>query len=218
MIRWYLRNWYAVSAAIAVGVLVVLAARWGELSVVGRLMLIQLALINLHFTEEFGIPGGFPVLANKLELHSDKPSHHPLNQASVAFGNMWFALVVYLPAALHPQWTWLALSVSLFGFIELAMHSVYFNRLLHHYYNGGLATAALMSVAAVVFLATSWSDLSWWMLVPALAWPMLNYLVVFSWLAGKVWNNPETRFPFTEAEMRRFGRWTERAVAMEEAR
>jgi len=50
-------------------------------------MLVQFALINLHFFEEFGFPGGFPMLANKLELHSDKPSHHPLNQATVAFGN-----------------------------------------------------------------------------------------------------------------------------------
>jgi len=219
MIRWYLRNWYNVSGVVGAAALVVLAIWWGDLGIVQRLMLVQFALINLHFFEEFGFPGGFPMLANKLELRSDKPSHHPLNQATVAFGNNWFALVVYLPAVLFPDQVWLTLGVTMFGFLELIMHSVVFNRMIHHWHNGGLWTSIGMSIASVAYLVHGYANalIPWWAYLPALAWPVLNYLVVFSWLMGKVWDNPDAKYPFIDAEMARFGRWTSRALAIQEA-
>lgn len=220
MRRHYLENWYFYSAAIGIGALIVLALGWTDWTWTRRLMLMQFALLNLHFLEEFGVPGGFPMIANKLELHSDDPRRHPLNQASVAFGNSWFALVVYLPAVIRPDIAWLALSVSLFGFLELVMHGAVFARMLHHWFNGGLVTASLMSVCSVVFLVQSYSagTIPLWAYIPAIAWPMANYFIVFSWLMGKVWDDPDTAYPFSEKEMKRFSKWTERAVVLEEAR
>lgn len=219
MARWYFRNWYWLNAGIAVIALMALGIWWDDITVIQRLMLVQFALINLHFPEEFGFPGGFPMLANKLQLHSDKPSHHPLNQWTVALGNNWFAFFVYLPAFIWPDQIWLVMSVTVFGFIELLMHSVVFNRMLHHWHNGGLWTSIGMAVASVFTLVYGYQNglIPWWSYIPAVLYPMGTYFILFNWLIGKVWDNPDTKYPFTEAEMNRFGKWTTRALAIQQA-
>jgi len=215
--RWFFRNWYWFNGVIAAIAAVVLAVAWGDLTVIQRIMLGQFIVLNLHFIEEFRLPGGFPLIANTVEKHSDRPTHYPLNQWTAWAGNNWFAFVVYLPAVIWPDATWLALSVTMFGFLEVVMHTTAMNALLRSWYNPGVATSILgflpLSIAYLVHVHATGGSFTWWEWVLSLAWPLANYFIVFNWLLVGRLSNRNTRFPFTEDDMARGRRWDHRRPA-----
>ena len=59
-------NWYYISVYLA-GVVMVLAVLL-PVGMVSKLILASIALLYLHFFEEFGWPGGFPYLGVKVLL------------------------------------------------------------------------------------------------------------------------------------------------------
>jgi hypothetical protein len=216
---WFFRNWYWFNGAIAVVSVIVLCVRWGDLDAIQRIMLGQFILINLHFVEEFRLPGGFPLIANTVETTSEKPSHWPLNQWTACVGNNWFALVVYLPACIWHETTWLTLAVTLFGFLEVLMHLGIFTVLLKSWFNPGLLTSLFgflpLGILGFVELRSAGGSIVWWEWVLAAAWPVANYVVVFRWILTDLLASKDTRFPFTDAEMERGERWTAHLISKE---
>lgn len=106
---WFWANWYNINAGIGVFALSIVAAYWNHFDLVQRCIIANFGVMNLHHWEEFGFPGGFAGLSNIARMGSDRPSHYPLNQLNVAFGNNWFNYVVYLPPLFFPSVTWLTL-------------------------------------------------------------------------------------------------------------
>lgn len=214
MARWFFRNWYWLNGAIASLATIALVVLWADLSVIQRLMLGQFIVINLHFVEEFRLPGGFPLIANTVEKKSDKPTHYPLNQWNACAGNNWFAVVVYLPAFIWHETTWLTLAVTLFGFLEVVMHLGAFNVLLRNWFNPGLVTSLFgflpLGIVYFVHAVSTGGQIAWWEWAVAAAWPVANYFIVFNWLLTAVLASRDTRFPFTADEMARGDRWTRR--------
>lgn len=209
-VRTFMRHWYDVNGVVGVGAIAAVGLLWNRLSPAQRIMLGQFAVMNLHHAEEFGYPGGFPAMANGLQLHSRHPDRHPLNQANCCFGNNWFNYAVYLPAVVLDA-TWLRLSVTFFGFVELLMHGVFYTRLTRHPYNAGLATSVLgFAPLSAAYLRWAYGrgrvPVSGWDRLRAVAYPVGSYLVVFRLIVMRMLATTETRFPFTTAEMERVKR------------
>lgn len=125
--------------------------------------------IQLHFFEEFGFPGGFPLITMLVELKSVETdtSKWDLNHLSAFFGNQWFAVIVYLLPIFCPNIPFLTLAVMIFAFAELAMHLFFFNLSLKKWYNPGLLTTLVGLVpVSVYYLAHDWklySGLDWFL-------------------------------------------------------
>lgn len=97
--RVIIRHFYNISAFIG-GICVIFAVVfWQELSLLQRLALLNFAVINFHFFEEFGFLGGFPAFANTMFAckHSPAPNRYPLNQLSACLTNWGTAIVLYFP-------------------------------------------------------------------------------------------------------------------------
>lgn len=204
MLRRFVYSWYKISAYAAGVVAVVLAM--GEWSLVQRMVFASMAVLFLHFYEEFGCPGGFPRMGLYVEMKVTDPDarHWSLNQLNSLFGNWWFAIVVFGSALLLPDVGFLTLAVALFAFLEVAMHLVGFPLGIKRLYNPGLATAVFgllpISIWYLVQVVPMGVYTGWDVLL-ALVWIVFNYWLVFrsplyTWMGSK----SET-WAFTEEEV-----------------
>lgn len=209
-VRTFMRHWYHVNGVVGAASLAVAALKKKDLSPTQRIMLAQFGVMNLHHCEEFGLPGGFPAMANGLQLHSEHPDRYPLNQATCCLGNNWFNYLVYLPAVFTEQ-RWLRASVTFFGLVETVMHGGYYTKLTRHPYNAGLATSVLgflpLSLAYIRRGRSNADDhldgRDW---AAGVAYPIASYLIIFRWLMMTKLASTDTRFPFTPEEMDRVHR------------
>lgn len=215
------RHWYNVSLGIALMLAIVLFSARDALSTLQLLSLANLAVIFLHFFEEFGFPGGFGKLANTL-LTTDSPAidRYPLNQTAVWVGNWSFALLFYVPPIFFPSLIWLGLMPMLFGAIGQGLaHGVLNNVVLKRAglrwgYNSGLATTILGhwplaiaygSVVSSQSLASGWD----WLI--GIAYAVFAYVVIFrSAIMGSLANR-NSRHPFDATEIARFDKLYGRA-------
>ncbi|MCY7150905.1 HXXEE domain-containing protein [Streptococcus gallolyticus subsp. gallolyticus] len=175
-----IKNWYFISVFMAGLFALVLGIgswNWSQ-----KMILVNTIFIFLHFFEEFGFPGGFPPIAMKTELKlaSDDPTEWPLNHVSAWLGNWWFALSVYLLALCLPEVKFLTLTVALFSFAELAMHTLYFPLALKKVYNPGLITVLIgLAPMSVVYLLGQWQSFTIWDYLLALVWMFFQYWIAF---------------------------------------
>lgn len=208
MFKKYLSTWYYYSLGIAAATVIVLVAFWGSFTVVQRLMLGMFIVIQLHFFEEFGYPGGFQYIGNVAECNSDHPDYYPLNQRSAAFGNNWVAFFAFLLPVFLPDVTWLVMGTVVFAVLELAMHLGFFNVKLRRWYNPGLATTLLGLVPlAIAYLAYALplGMVSGWDWFIAFAWALFHYLFSFHFVGKRFLGGK--RYAFTPDEMARFDRY-----------
>lgn len=178
----YVMQWYNFMPFLCVCYAMILGMHTWNLT--SRALLLSMIVIHLHFYEEFGLPGGFAWGGIKVEMHhvSTQVADWPLNQLSALFGNEWFALVVYLPALLFPQYRWLTLAVISFAFIELLGHLVVFNIGLKSWYNPGLITAVFGLTPISIWYLYQIHPLltyNWWDLLIAIGWLVANYWIGF---------------------------------------
>ena len=193
MARRFVYSWYKISAFVAGAIAVVLAL--GEWDVRQRMVLASMAVLFLHFYEEFGCPGGFPRMGLYVEMRiTDPDAHHwSLNQLNSMFGNWWFAIVVFGSALVLPSVRFLTLAVALFASVEVAMHLVGFPLGIRRLYNPGLGTAVFgLLPVSVWYLAQAVpaGTYSGWDVLLALGWIALNYWLVFrsplyTWMGSK---------------------------------
>lgn len=210
---WLRTNWYFVSAGVGVLILAALAVYWNDLSVLQRLSVANLGVIFFHFTEEFGLPGGFGKMANTLYFkNSPDITRYPLNQNSVMIGNWSFAILFYIPPIFLPDLIWLGLIPMIFGGVmQLLVHAIFNNRLIGNgnWYNSGLATTALGHVplfAAYAYFIQTNGIATIWDWVFGFVGAVLAYVVVFRTLIMKPLEDVNSPYPFTPEEMARFDR------------
>ncbi len=138
-----INHWYDVSVFLAG--LTALLAVFLPLGTVQKYLLAAIVIMLLHFFEEFGFPGGFPLMGMQALMHSDETdsTKWDCNNLSSMFGNWGFLLLLYVLPLLLPDVRFLTLSAMLFLFMEVLMHLVFFPLRLKTFYNAGQVTAVL---------------------------------------------------------------------------
>ncbi|AGP29933.1 HXXEE domain-containing protein [Corynebacterium terpenotabidum] len=208
---WFFRHWYWSNALIAAIAAITLVQMWSDMEVIQRIMLGQFIVINLHFVEEFRLPGGFPIIGNVVEMRSGTPSSYPLNQWNSWAGNNWFAFIVYLPAVIWYDQTWLTLSITVFGLLEFTMRWFGMSLLAKTWFNPGMITAAIgclpLSIIYLVHMYTDGPGIPGWTWIVAVLYPIAHYVVVFQLVLCKWLARRDTRFPFAPDEVDRGYRW-----------
>jgi hypothetical protein len=202
---WYRNNWYWVGGLVAAAALIALAAAWGRLDHLERVLLVGFALVPLHELEEYGWPGGEPAIMNKVIQPSDRPARYPLNQNSAMIVNVsWYPFA--LLALIFQHQIWLGLGTLLFWVGQFVVHAVVTNMKLRTIYNPGTLTL-LLGLALLVYyvyyveskdLASVWDWVGGVAVMAAFAGIFLVKMT-YSWLADR-----DSPYHFTEVEMRRW--------------
>jgi len=200
----YIKNWYYIAVYVA-GIFALIVAI-GDWNLREKTLLAGLIFIFLHFYEEFGYPGGFPWIGMKIELNikDNNPKNWPLNQVSSMFGNVWFAVFVYLLPLFLPDVRFLTLAAVIFAFPEVLGHGIIFNIKLKTWYNPGLFSSIFgLLPVSIVYLSSALHLYTWIDLVLALIWIVLNYWVAFLSPIFKRLGAMSDKYAFTEEEVNR---------------
>ena len=179
--RAFVNNWHYVSLALA-AITAVLAVIL-PFDATQSCILAAIAILFLHFFEEFGFPGGFPLVGIKVMMGSDdmdKRNWH-CNNLSSLFGNWGFLLAIYVLALLLPGVRFLTLSAMMFLFAEVLMHFVIFPARLRWAYNPGMvSTLGLLGVGLVYFLTVfDPAVFAWYEYALAVVWFVAVFLFCF---------------------------------------
>jgi len=203
------RNWYYVGGGLFILLAVALAAAWGHLSILRRLLLMSFMALLVHQFEEYAWPGGFPAVFN-IAWHpggTGLPDHYPLNRRSAFFVNVVFAYPYYVLPILLPNQVWMGLAQVGFGMAQLGVHGVIINRKMHSVYNPGLFVVVFLhwpiGVYYIWYVITN--GLAFWWTWPAAAvWLIAGAFMgvgmpVTRWFADR--DSPDG---FSAGEMARF--------------
>lgn len=167
-----------------------------------RLLLAAIAVLFLHFFEDFGWPGGFPLMGMRVLMNSNEPdsSKWGVNNLSSMFGNWGFLLLVYILPLCLPGVRFLKLAAFMFLFAEVLMHCVLFPIRLRSLYNAGLITTFGLGAIACCYFFGGVFDASmfvWYDWVLAVVW--FAAVFVFSFRSKLYWNlGKKPRYPLTE--------------------
>ncbi len=184
--------WHYISVYLAG--LTALLAIFLPVNEVQKCLLASGCILFLHFFEEFGYPGGFPLLGVKLMLGSEEmdKTKWDCNNLSCMFGNWGFLSLIYLLALLLPNVRFLTMSAMLFLFMEVIMHTM-FNIRLKTFYNAGLITAVfgLGPIGCYYFFRVFDAQMFvWYDYVLAVVWFVAVFLFCFRskiyWGLGKL--------------------------------
>lgn len=181
-IRHFINNWHFMSVYLAG--LVALAAIFLPVNAVQQCLLAAIVILLLHFFEEFGYPGGFPLMGVKVMLGSDEmdSSRWGANNLNSMFGNWSFLVLLYILPIVFPSIGFLTLSAMMFLFAEVLMHLIIFPLKLKTLYNAGFLTGVFGLGAIGLYYFTSVFDPSlfrWWDYPLGVAWFVLVFLFSF---------------------------------------
>jgi Protein of unknown function with HXXEE motif len=201
------RHWYNVGAVIAAGALVYLLLGWSTMGVLRRLLLLNFIVLLLHQFEEYGWPGGFPAIMNRVLRPSPVPDRYPLNQNGAMAINVIAAYGFYLVPVFFPTVIWLGLAPVLFGMLQFIGHGIVMNVKLRSVYNPGLAAVTLghvpIGVCYLYYLHTNgFVNGRDWFFGVTYMFAFIYFGLIklnFTWLS-----DPNSPYPFAQEEMRRF--------------
>lgn len=208
--KFLLRHFYNISLGIGIISIICTIIFWHDMSFLQRLSLLNFAVINFHFFEEFGFPGGFPAYANTMFAYKNSPApdRYPLNQLSALLINWGTAIVLYLPPILFPDVIWFGLAPILFGGIaQLLIHGIYNNILLKRFYNSGLAAVLFGHVPILIIyiyyitvnnLASGFDYLIGTAIM--VSWYIIGVRIIIT----KSLEDMNSPYPFDEVEMKKF--------------
>ena len=207
--KYLLSHFYNISVFIGLAIIAYTIYDWDNLHYLSALALLNLAVLNFHFYEEFGFPGGFPYFANMMfgYKNSPKPERYPLNQMSAFLTNWGTALVMYLPPVFFPDKIWLGLTPILFGTMQVVVHGIVNNKMLKTWYNGGLATAIFGHLPIAIFYIKHISEnnlATVWDYVIAFVLMVVWYVVGIRIIINKSFESLDSPYPFAPEEMKRF--------------
>lgn len=182
-------NWHNVSVFLAGAT--ALVAILVPMGAVSRLLLAAIAVLFLHFFEEFGWPGGFPYMGMKVLMNSNEMDYTKwgVNNLSSMFGNWGFLLLVYVLPLFVPGVRFLTLAAFMFLFAEVVMHCVLFPVRLKSLYNAGLITTIGLGAIGCCYFFGGVFDASmfvWYDWVLAVVW--FAVVFVFSFRSKLYWN------------------------------
>lgn len=184
--------WHYISVYLAG--LTALIALFAPVDPVQKCLLASITVLFLHFFEEFGYPGGFPLMGMKVMMNSDEmdSTKWDCNNLSSMFGNWGFLLLIYVLPLILPNVRFLTLSAMLFLFAEVFMHLILFPVKLKTFYNAGQITAVLgLGFIGCYYFSTVFdaSMFVWYDYVLAVVWFVAVFMFCFRsrlyWNLGK---------------------------------
>lgn len=153
--NWMIKHWYHVGATIGVLIVIDLLIKALPSNNVQFLLILNLLFLFAHQFEEYQLPGGAPVIINRVVYdETTLADHYPGNGLSIMVVNV-VAWLIYLVAILLPNVTWLGLGVVLFSLFQILGHGLEMPIKLKAWYNPGLATSVLLFLPlGIVFIRT----------------------------------------------------------------
>jgi hypothetical protein len=219
---WYRHHWQYVGLVVAAGVLAYLGIGWDSLDIPQRVMLGSFIVLLMHEFEEWGWPGGEPAVLNRVipmaspinkmigaGANSANFDRYPSNANSAMVVNVFAAYPIYIIAAVFSDQIWLGLFAAFFFWVgQLIFHGVITTKALRYPYNPGLVTTVVGVALGIYYvyhvessdLAGLWDWVGALLLLPVFV-VVVMFKLTFTWLADE--NSP---YPFTNAEMRKWGR------------
>lgn len=177
-----INHWHYVSVYLAGAT--ALTAILGTFDFTTELLLAAITMFFLHFFEEFGFPGGFPLMGMKVLMGSEEmdSTKWDCNNLSSMFGNWGFLLLVYGLPLLLPEVRFMTLAAMLFLFAEVLMHLLLFNLRLKSFYNPGMITGVfgMGAIGAYYFLNVfAAASFLWYDYILAVVWFVAVFMFCF---------------------------------------
>lgn len=171
-----INNWHYVSVFLAG--LTALLAVFLPVNDTQKCILAADTILLLHFFEEFGFPGGFPLMGIRILMGSDEmdKTKWSCNNLSSMFGNWGFLCLVYILPLFLPGVRFMTMAAMLFLFAEVFMHLILFNVRLRTKYNAGMITGVFGAGAIGIYYFMHVFDSS------AFFW--YDYLLAVIWFAA----------------------------------
>ena len=201
------RHWYNVGLAVALCVLAVLMAGWNEMPMILRFNTISFIVMLVHQFEEYGFPGGEPMIMNRVLQGSDIPDRYSLNQFSAMFTNVFFTYVIYLLPILLPDVIWLGIAPMLMGMMQFMVHGIMTNIKMKSIYNPGLGAVVFLYIPVGVCY---FRYITVHQLASGAAWAIgISYTIIatgfiLGYLTYIGFFDRNSKWCFDEAELKRF--------------
>lgn len=177
-----------------------------QLSNVQVILMANFMALLLHQFEEYRLPGGAAIVINCV-LYGEKENYrrYPGNAQSSMIVNI-SAYVFYLLAIFFPQFVWLGLAQSFFGFIQVIGHGIVFNYRMKRWYNPGMLTAIFLHLPIGIYYIfyvsqhglISCSDYLWGMVT------LIIVVLVTIPLPILIYLDVQSPYEFTEEEASRY--------------
>ncbi len=142
----FLRNhWYQFGLLFFIGLnFFLLLSEYRQMTTLQVLLCASLMTLPLHQYEEYALPGGGPVVINRI-FYGEKNLYdrYPGNWNSIMIVNL-SAYVVYILALLFPKVIWLGTATMFFNLFQVLGHGIEMNIKMRTWYNPGMASAVLL--------------------------------------------------------------------------
>lgn len=201
------RHWYNIGLVVALAAAALLAIFWQDMPVLLRLNTISFIAMLIHQFEEYGFPGGEPMIMNLALQGSDIPDRYPLNQFSAMFTNVFFAYVIYLLPILFPNVIWLGIAPMLMGMMQFMVHGILTNIKMKSLYNPGLGAVVFLHIPVGVtyirfITANQLASNGTWAL--GILYTFIATGFVLGYLTYIGLSDRNTKWVFDEVELKRF--------------
>lgn len=201
------RHWYSFGLVPALISILLLLFRWDHLSVLLRLNTVSFAAMLIHQFEEYGFPGGEPMIMNRILRGSDIPNRYPLNQFSAMLTNVLFSYVIYLLPLLFPDVIWLGIAPMLMGMMQFVIHGILTNIKMKSIYNPGLAAVVFLHIPAgitYIWYVTSHGLTSGLIWTTGVIYTIGATVFILGVLTYVILPDRNTRWVFDTKELKRF--------------
>lgn len=208
LLNFYRHNWYYVGGIIFV-ILSFVMGFWGGLfSPIQVILIFSFMAMLAHQVEEYGYPGGFPTVTNFMVMgEKEIPDRYPLNANQCMISNTLLTYLFYIAAISFPSFIWLGLAQVGLGLFQVLAHGVAVPLRIKRLYNPGLVTTLFLFLPVGIYYiqyimnnnlaSTEDFVLGFFVTLGAVA---VLFLLPIIFLRNK-----QSKYPFSEAEMSRFG-------------
>lgn len=201
------RYWYDFGLVVALTAFVILIWHWEEMSALLRLNTVSFIAMLIHQFEEYGFPGGEPMIMNRVLQGSDIPDRFPLNQFSAMLTNVLFSYVIYLLPVLFPEIIWLGISPMLMGMMQFVIHGIMTNIKMKSIYNPGLGAVVFLHIPAgvwyiVYIIRNHLASAGTWAI--GIIYTILATVLILGVLTYVILPDRNTKWIFDPAELRRW--------------
>lgn len=201
------RHWYNIGMLIALVLIITLPFTLSNMNFLQIVLYLNFIVILIHQFEEYGFPGGEPVIMNSYLQTSSKPNRYPLNQNSAMVTNVVCAYIFYLLPVFFHNIIWLGLAPILFGLSQFIVHGIITPKKIGRFYNPGLGAVIIghipLAIIYIYYIIANnlghWYD---WIIGIIYMFAVAGIIVgkmTYDWLADE-----NSQYPFDPVEMKRF--------------
>lgn len=205
--KFYCRHWYSLNLILCLLLGVYLFVSWEKIPMTSKLVALNLCFLFIHQFEEYGFPGGEPMIMNYVLQKSNKPERFPLNQFSAMFTNVFTAILFYGVPFFFPQIIGLCLAPMLFNIGQLIVHGIATNKVMKGIYNPGLGAVVFLHLPTTIYFiwyVYSNSLIHYYDWVIAIIFTAIMAGAGVAFMTYVLFADEKTKWVFSPEEMERF--------------